>query len=150
MTTASAPKQPIPGGLSTPGTLAYVITAKYCDALPLYRQSAIMARMEIDLSRRTLNHWMVRSAERLEALYQQLRQRLLREPILHADETGVQVLNEPERGPKPFLHVAIPIGAGESSSHCALRLPARSRLGLSAGVPDRVRRPPARRWLCRL
>ncbi|MGB0468940.1 MAG: transposase [Pontibacterium sp.] len=37
VTTAKAPKQPIPGSLASPGTLAYVVTAKYCDAMPLYR-----------------------------------------------------------------------------------------------------------------
>lgn len=97
VTTATAPAQPIPGSLATPGTLAYAITAKYCDALPLYRQSAILARMGIDLSRSTLSHWMVRSAEQLEGLYRRLHHHLLNEPILHADETGVQVLNEPGR-----------------------------------------------------
>ncbi len=97
VTTAAAPAQPIPGSLASPGTLAYVITAKYCDALPLYRQSAIFARLGIDLSRSTLSHWMVRSAEQLERLYQRLHQQLLTEPILHADETGVQVLKEPGR-----------------------------------------------------
>lgn len=40
---------------------------------------------------------MVRSAEQLEGLYQRLHQHLLTEPILHADETGVQVLKEPGR-----------------------------------------------------
>ncbi len=97
VTTAKAPVQPIPGSLASPGILAYVITAKYCDALPLYRQSSILARMGIDLSRSTLSHWMVRSGEQLERLYQRLHDLLLTEPILHADETGVQVLKEPGR-----------------------------------------------------
>lgn len=116
VTTAPAPAQPIPGSLASPGTLAYVITAKYCDALPLYRQSAILARMGIDLSRSTLSHWMVRSAEQLEALYLRLHQYLLSEPILHADETRVQVLKEPGRAAQSSSYMWL-YRSGRESPH---------------------------------
>lgn len=97
ITTAKALKQPIPGSIASPGTLAYVITAKYCDALPLYRQSVIFDRFGVDVSRSTLSHWMMKSAELLTPLYQAMRRQLLTEPILHADETTFQVLKEPDK-----------------------------------------------------
>ena len=49
--TASKPKQPIPGSIASPETLAAVVTAKYCDALPLYRQVEIFKRGGLTLSR---------------------------------------------------------------------------------------------------
>lgn len=97
VTTAKAPKQPMPGSLASPGTLAYVVTAKYCDAMPLYRQSEMFARGNIKLSRSTLSDWMVKAGHILKPLYQAMHRQLLSEPVLHADETTVQVLKEPGR-----------------------------------------------------
>ena len=42
--TAPKPAQPIPGSMASPEALAAVVTAKYCDALPLYRQVDIFER----------------------------------------------------------------------------------------------------------
>lgn len=100
ITTAKAPKQPIPGSIASPGTLAYVVTAKYCDALPLYRQSVIFGRFGVDIGRSTLSHWMMKSAELLKPLYLAMHRQLLTESILHADETTVQVLKEPDKAPE--------------------------------------------------
>ena len=41
---APAPERPIAKGLATPALLAHVLVSKYCDHLPLYRQSQIFAR----------------------------------------------------------------------------------------------------------
>jgi transposase len=41
---APAPERPIAKGRASPGLLAHVLVAKYCDHLPLYRQSQIFAR----------------------------------------------------------------------------------------------------------
>jgi transposase len=46
--TASKPKQPIPRSIASPEALAAVVTAKYCDALPLYRQVEIFKRGGLD------------------------------------------------------------------------------------------------------
>jgi transposase len=54
--TARAPAQPIPGSIASPGTLAWVVTSKYCDGLPLYRFSSIPERGQLDISRATLSH----------------------------------------------------------------------------------------------
>ena len=45
---APAPERPIARGLATPGLLAHVLVSKYCDHLPLYRQSQIFARNGVD------------------------------------------------------------------------------------------------------
>ena len=97
VTTAPMPKLPIPKSLATPGLLAWIITSKYCDALPLYRQEHILKRMSADISRTTMAEWMIRVAELLMPLYEALQQHLIKQPILQADETTLQVLDEPGR-----------------------------------------------------
>ena len=54
---APAPSRPIERGLAGPGLLAHVLSAKYCDHLPLYRQSGIYEREGVDLDRSTLATW---------------------------------------------------------------------------------------------
>ena len=54
---APAPERPIAKGLASPGLLAHVLVAKYCDHLPLYRQSQIFARHGVEIDRSTLANW---------------------------------------------------------------------------------------------
>lgn len=48
---APAPSRQIERGIAGPGLLARVLTGKYCEHLPLYRQSEIFARQGVELSR---------------------------------------------------------------------------------------------------
>lgn len=54
---APAPERPIAKGFATPALLAHVLVSKYCDHLPLYRQSQIFARQGVELDRSTLANW---------------------------------------------------------------------------------------------
>jgi transposase len=54
---APAPERPIAKGLASPALLAHVLVAKYCDHLPLYRQSQIFARHGVEIDRSTLANW---------------------------------------------------------------------------------------------
>jgi transposase len=92
--TAPLPAQPIPKSNASPGFLAHVAISKYQDALPLYRLETILERAGVDIARNTLANWMVRAGELIEPLLNQLNDRLLTYPIMHCDETTVQVLNE--------------------------------------------------------
>lgn len=65
---APPPPQLIPKGMATGGLVAYIATAKYVDALPLYRQEKIFARHGIDISRSTMAGWMVMAADRCGVL----------------------------------------------------------------------------------
>jgi transposase len=95
--TAKAPKPVIEKGLASPSALAYVMTMKFVDGVPLYRQEQHYARLGIDLSRGVLSNWMIKGSEWLELIYDRLKQTLLEQEVLHADETTVQVLKEPGR-----------------------------------------------------
>ena len=65
---AELPSRPITRGRPGPGLLAHVLVGKYCDHLPLYRQSEIYARDKVDLHRSTLRDWVGRSTALLEPL----------------------------------------------------------------------------------
>ena len=93
--TASKPKQPIEKSIASPGLLAHIATQKYCDALPLYRQTSIFKRAGIALERTNLANWMIRCGQLTQPMINLLQDHLLAQPVLHLDETGVQVLNEP-------------------------------------------------------
>jgi hypothetical protein len=77
--------------------MAHVLVAKYCDHLPLYRQSAIYAREGIDLDRSTLADTVGHSAFLLGSLGEAIGARARAGPVLHADDTPVKVL-DPGRG----------------------------------------------------
>ena len=55
---APSPPQLIPKGMASAGLVSYIATAKYVDALPLYRQEKMFARCGIDISRSTMASWM--------------------------------------------------------------------------------------------
>jgi len=95
--TAEAPRPVIEKGLASPSAVAYVMTMKFVEGVPLYRQEQHYARMGIDLSRGVLSNWMLKGSDWLELIYGRLHQKLLEQSILHADETTVQVLKEPGR-----------------------------------------------------
>jgi len=92
LTQAPVPAQIIDKGLATSGLLAQVLVAKYADHLPLYRQEQIFARAGVKLARSTLSEWVGVCGVRLQPLVDALREAVLAQPIIHADETPVQVL----------------------------------------------------------
>jgi len=99
--TAPMPKPPIPGSLASPSAIAHIMTAKYVDGLPLYRQEKSLSRLGIELSRQTMANWMIKSAQCwLEPLYDRMHELLLKRNILHSDESSLQVLREDGREAK--------------------------------------------------
>lgn len=79
-------------GLPTSGLLAQVLVAKYLDHLPLYRQEAIFERAGHAIARSTLAQWVGECGVQLQPLADALSAELLRQPVLHADETPVAML----------------------------------------------------------
>jgi transposase len=94
---APAPDRPIAKGLATPGLLAHVLVAKYCDHLPLYRQSQIFARQGAELDRSTLANWVGGAVWWLEPLQARLAEHVFASQTLFADDTPIPVL-DPGRG----------------------------------------------------
>ena len=89
---APVPAHIIDKGIPTAGLLAQVLVAKYADHLPLYRQQGIFERAGLALPASTLAHWVGACGVQLQPLVDALREELLAQPVLHADETPVAML----------------------------------------------------------
>lgn len=94
---APAPERPNAKGLASAGLLAHVLVSKYCDHIPLYRQSQIFAREGVELNRSTLANWVGGAAWWLEPLRARLAEQVFASQKLFADDTTVPVL-DPGRG----------------------------------------------------
>lgn len=96
--TAPMPAPAMPGSLASPSIVAYIMSQKYADSLPLYRQEQQFLRLGVELSRQTMANWLITGSERwLTPLYGYMHAELLKHDIVMADETTLQVLKEPGR-----------------------------------------------------
>jgi transposase len=111
---AEAPSRPIERGIAGPGLLAHVLVSKYCDHLPLYRQSEIYAREGVELERSTLADWVGGTSALLAPLVEALRRHVMSATKLHADDTPVPVLAPGNGKTKPG-------GCGPTFAMIALR-----------------------------
>jgi transposase len=91
---ASVPPAPIPKSIATASLLSQIITSKYQYALPLYRQEQMFKQYGIELSRKTMADWMIKSSELLTPIYQRLRTIQLQQTVINADETPLKVIQE--------------------------------------------------------
>src|SRR3954462_117973 len=94
---APAPERPIDGGMATEALVAHVLVSKFCDSLPLYRQSQMLARQGVTVDRSTMSNWVGRACRWLTPLYDLLVSTALSCPKLFADDTTLPVL-DPGRG----------------------------------------------------
>lgn len=95
--TAPMPKTAFPNSLASPSAVAYIMSQKFVESLPLYRQEASLRRLGFELSRQTMANWMLAGADWLEQITRRMKAKLLAQDILHADETPLQVLKEEGR-----------------------------------------------------
>lgn len=92
------PNPVIKGSFASPEAISYIMTQKFVMASPLYRLEQEFKRSGIDLSRQTMSNWLIRASnDWLTPLYQRLHEKLLQHQVLHADETTLQVLKEPDK-----------------------------------------------------
>lgn len=123
--TAARPPQVIPKGLFTDSAMAWVITSKYLDGLPLYRQAALLARFGgSDVARNTLAAGVVRIGQAVQPVVNLLRDALLESPRICGDETEVQELKEPGRKAqsKSYMWVQMTDGSGTDGTGPPIRL----------------------------
>ena len=99
MKKSTVPPALLPGsGIVSASLLAQIMHSKYVLALPLYRQEQELRRLGLPVSRQTMSNWVLTAGERwLLPVYHVLHKELLANEILHADETTLMVLREPER-----------------------------------------------------
>ena len=94
---APAPDRPVEGGMPTEALVAHVLVSKYADALPLYRQTQMLARQGVALDRSTLANWVGRACWWLAPLHDLILGTALSSSKLFADDTTLPVL-DPGRG----------------------------------------------------
>ncbi|WP_122551897.1 IS66 family transposase [Pseudomonas viridiflava] len=94
---APVPAHVIDKGVPTAGLLAHIMVAKFADHLPLYRQEKIFGRAGLPIARSTLAQWVGQTGVQLQPLVEALREAVLAQRVVHADETPVQMLAPGEK-----------------------------------------------------
>ncbi|MGD0462645.1 MAG: IS66 family transposase [Tepidisphaeraceae bacterium] len=89
---ADKPAQPIDKGMAGPGLLAYVVTSKFSDFLPLYRLQNIFARNGFEIDRATQSVWCGDVADLLRPLYDLMVRRVLQSHVICTDDTVMPML----------------------------------------------------------
>lgn len=97
---APAPPSILPKSIASASLLAHIITNKYADGLPLYRQEEKFLRHGIEIPRNTMARWIVQTSIACQGVWNALEERLMSSPYVSCDETRVQVLKEDGRTPE--------------------------------------------------
>jgi len=87
---APAPARIAPGGFASGGLIAWALTAKYADHLPLYRQEKMLARWGAPISRQNLSEWAGLATALLEPLVKLMKTGLLQSGYVQVDETPIK------------------------------------------------------------
>ena len=96
--TAPVPAPIIEKGLASDRVVIDAVIAKYCDHLPLYRQSAMFLRdAGVEISRVTMSGWMMRVGDLLVPVVAAMRREILQGSYIQADETTVPVQRPGEK-----------------------------------------------------
>jgi len=91
--------QIIPKSIASPGLLAHILTGKFVDHMPFYRQEKQLIRLGGDICRASMCNWAQKVAEACQPLLNLLQDEIVSGNYINIDETPVQVLAEPGRPP---------------------------------------------------
>ena len=94
---AEKPASPIEKGMAGPGLLAYIVTSKYADFLPLYRLENIFERIGCEISRSTQSVWCGDVADLITPLYERMADRVRQSHVILTDDTPMP-MQEPGLG----------------------------------------------------
>ena len=89
---ADTPVPVMKGSMATPATVAYVMQQKYHLGMPLTRQSKYLKELGAEIGSNTLANWVIKSSRWFDKLWQRMHDLLLKESVIHADETPLRVL----------------------------------------------------------
>ncbi len=93
ITVAARAESPLDRGLAGPGLLAYIVTSKFSDYLPLYRLEEIFARQGFEIARATQSVWCGAVADLAEPLYQRMAGRVRSSHVVATDDTVLPMLS---------------------------------------------------------
>lgn len=95
---AELPTQVIPRGNAGASLLAFILTSKFIDHLPFYRQRMIFRRLDVEIAASTIGGWMNQSCQLLEGLYHLLVEQVQQSTYLQADESPLKVQDKHTKG----------------------------------------------------
>ena len=94
METAAKPEMAIDKGMAGPGLLAYIVTSKFSDYLPLYRLEDVFQRQGFEISRATQSVWCGDIADLAEPLYELMAERVRASHVVATDDTIMPMLSK--------------------------------------------------------
>ena len=112
--TADLPESLLNRCLAGKSLLADILVEKFGDHLPLYRQSEIMAREGIPISRQIVCQWVLRAGVALKPLYEEIIKQILKSENVFYDEIPVKML-APGKGKAHQAHMWV-LAGGKSSN----------------------------------
>src|ERR1700685_2949893 len=93
MEVAAKAEATIEKGMAGPGLLAYIVTSKFSDYLPLYRLEDIFERQGFEISRATQSIWCGDVADLVEPLYGLMAERVRQSHVVATDDTIMPMLS---------------------------------------------------------
>jgi transposase len=109
---APTPEKAIEKGLAGPGLLAFIVTSKFADYLPLYRLEDIFARQGFEISRATQSIWCGDVADLVEPLYTRMAEEVRKSHVVATDETTMPMLRPGQTHPaRMWVYVGDPAHA---------------------------------------
>jgi transposase len=93
ITVAAKAETAIEKGFAGPGLLAFIVTSKFADYLPLYRLEDIFERQGFEISRATQSVWCGDVADVVEPLYQRMAERVRKSHVVATDDTVLPMLS---------------------------------------------------------
>lgn len=92
------PTRLIEKGIAEASLLAFILTGKYVDHLPLHRQIEILKRLGIKLPASTVSDWVSYGLNAIKPLYEALLKQVRETTYLQVDETPIKVLDKDKKG----------------------------------------------------
>ncbi|MCQ2502000.1 MAG: IS66 family transposase, partial [Lachnospiraceae bacterium] len=136
-----APPALIKGSYVSSGLAAHVLYAKYALGLPLYRLEKDFENLGVSISRTTMASWVIECSKRyLVPMYDYFKRELLKRTYLMADETVLQVLNEPDRRPQSKSYIWL-VRTGEDGGVPILHYhyaPTRARYNIASFLKEKT------------
>jgi transposase len=93
MEVAAKAEAAIEKGMAGPGLLAYIVTSKFSDYLPLYRLEDIFERQGFEISRATQSIWCGDVADLVAPLYELMAERVRQSHVVATDDTIMPMLS---------------------------------------------------------
>jgi len=92
--TAAKPETAIDKGLAGPGLLAYIVTSKFAEYVPLYRLEDIFARQGFEIARATQSVWCGDVGDLVEPLYALMGDKVRDSHVVATDDTIMPMLSK--------------------------------------------------------